>query len=151
MDGAWEDLLKLIEHRELSRAEIIERLRRKGHTVRASEAAVRKARRLGLMDERRLAVAIAGQEAEGAPRGVLRVQADLERRAVSERVAGQTLEGVDDLGRCRKAVSRHVAKHGPPSTPQDFRRLATWLARRGHLEDSVREVLQDLGLEWPDA
>lgn len=148
MDEAWEDLLRLIEHREMTSAELERRLRQRGHTARAAQAAVRKARRLGLIDEVRLAQAIVEAESEGAQRGLLRVQADLDRRGVAERTADHVLAGVDDLVRCRAAAVRFIQRHGRPANPGQWRRLAGWLARRGHLEESVQGVLEELGIGW---
>ena len=55
MEGAWEDLLALLEHRDLSAAEAQAALQRKGHTKTRALAAVREARRLGLLDDARVA------------------------------------------------------------------------------------------------
>lgn len=149
LDDAWEDLLRLIEHRELSPAEIEKRLRARGHTSRSTGEAVRKARRLGLLDEKRLAGAIAVAEAEGAARGILRVKADLERRQIGATAAEKAVAVVDDAARCRSAADRYIAKRGRPESPKEFLRLAAWLARRGHTEESIEGTLADLGMEWP--
>lgn len=150
MDEAWEELLRLIEHREMSPAEIRRRLRRRGHPVRACEAALRKARRLGLIDEGRLAQAIAEARSEGAPRGLLRVQSEFERRGIAGETAEKALGAVDDSARCREAAEGFLRRRGRPQDPADWRRLAGWLLRRGHLEESIRDALRSLGMEWPE-
>lgn len=150
MHEAWDDLLRLIEHREMSPAEIHQRLRAHGHGVRDCAAALRKARRLGLIDEGRLAQAIVEARSEGAPRGFLRVQTELERRGIAEKATEKALLQVDDAARCREAAEGYVRQRGRPQGAAQWRRLAGWLARRGHLEDSIRDVIRSLGMEWPE-
>ena len=150
---AWEELLTLLDRRALTAAEAEEALAARGCARSKALAAVAKARRLGLIDDRRVAEEIAERGGGGAPQGVLRVRHDLERRRVPERVAEQALASVDDLARCRDALRAYLERRGRPKDPRSLARLIGHLGRRGFTEESVQEVLTQAGIEpnWNDA
>ena len=149
---AWEELLTLLDRRALTSAEAEEALADRVCARSKARAAVAKARRLGLIDDRRVAEEIA-ERGGGAPQGVLRVRHDLERRRVPTPVAEQALASVDDLARCRDALRAYLERRGRPKDPRSLARLIGHLGRRGFTEESVREVLTQAGIEpnWDDA
>ena len=150
---AWEELLTLLDRRALTSAEAEEALADRGCARSKARAAVAKAHRLGLIDDRRVAEEIAERGGGGAPQGVLRVRHDLERRRVPTPVAEQALASVDDLARCRDALRAYLERRGRPKDPRSLARLIGHLGRRGFTEESVREVLTQAGIEpnWDDA
>lgn len=153
MEGAWEDLLALLEHRDLSAAEAQAALQRKGHTKTRALAAVREARRLGLLDDARFARSVRDRQTQGAQHGILRVADDLARRGVDDRLVQRVLSEVDDPLRCKDAVRAYIGRRGAPREPRELRRLLSFLARQGYAEESVRDALEAEGiaLPWNDA
>jgi len=153
MADAWEILLDLLDRRALSAAEAVEALTRREVGPRAAKSAVAKAKRLGLLDDRRLAEDIADSAPGGAPQGSLRVQAALERRRVAPSAAAKAVRSVDDLARCREALALYLGRRPRPEDARGVARLAGHLARRGFTEESVRTALAEAGIEvpWGDA
>ncbi|MDA8345743.1 MAG: RecX family transcriptional regulator [Thermaerobacter sp.] len=150
MDEAWEALLQLLEHRDLSAAEAQAALQRRGHTKTRAAAAVRQARRLGLLDDARIAQAVRERTTQGAQHGIVRVADDLARRGVDERLIERALAQVDDRARCHTALRAYIARRGRPQERKELRRLLSFLAQKGYAEQSVREVLAAEGIELPD-
>jgi len=149
---AWEELLRLLDRRALTLAEAEEALVARGCGRTKARAAIGKARRLGLLDDRRIAQDIA-ERGGLAPGGILRVRHDLERRRVPQRAAEEALSSVDDLGRCRAALAAYLARHGHPADTRAVARMVGQLARRGFTEESVRQALAENGIDpgWHDA
>ena len=149
---AWEELLRLLDRRDLTVAEAEEALLGRGCGRTSTRAAVAKARRLGLLDDRRIAQDIA-ERGGRAPGGVLRVRHDLERRQVPDRTAEEALSAVDDLGRCRAALAAYVERHGHPADIRAVARIVGHMARKGFTEESVRQALAEVGIDpgWHDA
>ena len=149
---AWEELLALLDRRALTAAEAEEALVGRGIARTRARAAVAKARRFGLIDDRRVAADIAERGGQGS-HGVLRVQHDLERRRVPETLAADALRAVDDLARCKEALAAYLARHPHPQDRRGAARLANFLGRRGFTEESVREALTEFGIDpgWHDA
>ena len=149
----WEALLQLLDRKALTMAEAEEALVERGFGRTKARTSVAKARRLGMLDDRRIADDIAEGGGWKAPQGVLRVRHELERRGVPERVADEALGSVDDLERCRAALAAYLERHGAPADLRAVARIVSHLARRGFTEDSVRQSLTDRGIEpgWHDA
>ncbi len=151
MEESWEDLLRLLEHRDLSAAEAQAALQKKGHAKTHAAAAVRRARRLGLLDDARIAQAVRERRSQGVQPGILRVADDLARRGVDERLAQRAIAEVDDASRCKEALRAYIARRGRPRDAKELRRLLSFLARQGYAEESVWNALAADGIELPGA
>src|SRR5438132_6493539 len=95
--SAYLDGLKMLARRELSEAQVRQRLARKGHEADAIDAAVTRLREERALDDARVAEAIARTQTAVRRRGKLRVRREIEsagitgataRRAVDEMFAG---------------------------------------------------------------
>ncbi len=150
MEAAWEDLLQMLSRRDLSAAEAQQALVLKGHAKTNALRAVRRARRLGLLDDTRVAQSVVDGGAQGVRHGALRIAADLSRRGVDERLARQALSGLDDAARCKEALSAYLARRGRPEGQRELRRLLSFLVRQGYTEESVRTALAGEGIDLPD-
>ncbi len=150
---AWEALLQLLDRKALTSAEAEAALVARGCGRSKARAAVAKASRLRLIDDRQVAEDIAERGGPSAPQGVLRVRYDLERRGVPEQVAEKTLASLNDPERCEAALTAYLERHGPPGDHRAVARLVAYLARRGFTEESVRQSLARRGIEpdWHDA
>jgi SOS response regulatory protein OraA/RecX len=151
VDEAWEALLKLLEHRDLSAAEAQAALQKKGHAKTHAAAAVRRARRLGLLDDARIAQAVRERRSQGVQPGILRVADDLVRRGVEDRLAERAIADVDDAARCKEALRAYMSRRGRPKDAKELRRMLSFLARQGYVEESVWDALAAEGIDLPDA
>jgi len=149
---AWEALLGLLDRRALTRAEAEAALAARGCGRSAARSAVAKARRLGLIDDRKVAESIVEHAAQ-APAGILKLRHDLERRQVPQDVAAKALQAMDDLERCRAALAQYLGRKGRPQDQREKARVIGYLGRRGFTEESVRQALAEIGIDlgWSDA
>jgi regulatory protein len=91
---AYLDGLKLLARRELSEAQLRQRLARKGHQADEIERAVEQLRAERAVDDERVAAAIARTEAAVRRRGRARVQLQIERAGIAKAIARRAIEAV---------------------------------------------------------
>src|SRR5438105_9911647 len=94
--SAYLDGLKMLARRELSEAQLRQRLKRKGHDPDAIDAAVARLREERALDDARVAEAIARTETSLRRRGRLRVRMQIERAGIAKAVARKAIDGVFD-------------------------------------------------------
>lgn len=139
--------LAMLARRELSEAQIRERLRRKDHDGQAVDAAIERLRETGAANDRRVALAAARTEAHVRSRGrafVLRrlhsfgIASDIAEAAVNE-----VFGAIDEPALLEHALSRRL--HGPGDRVRDpahFRRLYQQLLRQGFPPSAVVAALK---------
>lgn len=124
---------KALARRELTRAELTERLQRRNLAPRARDAALDAVARAGLQDDGRVARARAEQLAARGY-GNLAIRADLERRGLSrEHVAASLAELEPESLR----AARFVGRSGHSA------RTAQALARRGFDAETIEALIAD--------
>ena len=125
--------LTLLAGRELSAAQLGERLLRRGFTADATEAAVTRLRREGSLDDRRAAAAYARRAVEIRRQGPARIARELAARGVEASVAKAAIEealvGRDPEELLARSLDRRLG--GPIATRAEFRRLYQYLLRQG--------------------
>ena len=125
--------LTLLAGRDLSAAQLGERLRRRGFAPDATDAAVTRLRREGALDDRRAAAAHARRAVEVRRQGPARIERELAARGVDTSVAraaiAEALEGRDVEELLDRSLARRLA--GPIAGPAEFRRLYQYLLRQG--------------------
>lgn len=124
---------KALARRELTRAELAERLQRRNLAPRDRDAALDAVARAGLQDDGRVARARAEQL---AARGVgnLAIRADLERRGLSSEDVAVSLAGLEpEVLRAARFVER--GGHGAHT--------AQALARRGFDDETIEALVAD--------
>ena len=120
-DAAYLAALKLLSRRELSAAQVRQRLRRQGHSSDAIEGVIVRLVSDGSIDDRRVAGAIARTEVNIRRRGAHRVRRQIESAGIDTTIAQEALEEVfasvdPDVGRLADrsvAVTRSTA---PPKS-----------------------------------
>jgi regulatory protein len=146
-DAAHAAALRLLTARARSRAELEWRLLERGFTAPAVAETLDRLERVGLVDDRALAEAVAGGRADrglDAPA----IAAELRDRgvdpALAEAAAQSAVPADARADRCRQvAEARLVQLEGLPPATQ-LRRLAAYLARRGYPADLAESVARDL-------
>jgi regulatory protein len=146
-DAAHAAALRLLTTRARSRAELERRLLERGFAAAAVAETLDRLERVGLVDDRALAEAVAGGRAErglDAPA----IAAELRDRgvdpALAERAAQAAVPGDVRADRCRQVAEARLAQlEGLPPATQ-LRRLAAYLARRGYPAELAESVARDL-------
>jgi regulatory protein len=139
--------LALLSRRELSEAQLRERLARKEHPPEAIDDAVRRLIEVRALDDRRVALTAARTEAQVKSRGRVRVLRRLQALGISEEIAREAADevfgAVDERALLERALARRL--RGPASTLRDparFRRLFQQLVRQGFAPALVLRALK---------
>jgi regulatory protein len=139
--------LAMLARRELSEAQIRERLRRKGHDAGAVDEAVARLRAARAIDDRRVAVSAARTEAQIRSRGRAYVLRRLAALGIPPDLAADAVDEVfgalDESALLARALARRL--RGPSATIQDaahFRRLYQQLVRQGFPPSAVIAALK---------
>ncbi len=146
--------LTLLAGRELSEAQVRERLARRGFEPDAVEAAIARLRDEGAVDDRRVAAACARTEARIRGRGPARILHHIQALGIAREVAEQAVrEAVppgEEGGLLEQALARRL--HGataPPDAPA-LRRLYAHLVRQGFAPGAVLTLLKRRWKRTPD-
>jgi len=147
MRSAFAEGLRLLARRELSEAQIRERLARKAFEPPLIDDAIDRLRRTGAIDDSRVAVAAARTEALVKRRGRLRVQRQLAAIGIAPDVAARAVEevfaAVDEPALIEQALARRL--RGPKARIADaahFRRLHQYLVRQGFQPEAITALLR---------
>ena len=123
----------MLARRELSSAQVRERLGRKGLAPADIERAIRRLRREGALDDRRTAVTYARQAALVKLRGPSRAVAELEARGIGKSdaraVVAEVFGELDEQMVLDRALARRLT--GRVQDRAQFRRLYQYLIRQG--------------------
>ena len=136
----------MLARRELSEAQVRQRLARKGHQPDAIDDAVARLREERAIDDDRVAGAMARTAANLKRRGRRRVRLELERAGIHTDLAKQAVDeafgGIDDRGVIDAVIDKRLG--GRPSVEDDreFRRLYRHLIGLGFEADLVIAALR---------
>lgn len=154
MPSAHDDAVKLLARRALTRRELVERLRARGHAPDDADDAVLRLEARGAVDDRELARAwIAGR---GGTRGGDRLVAELTARGVDTEVARAAWSAFrsEPAFDPAAAVARTVLRRlGPPPGRADRGRLArvyNALLSEGFEPGAIAAALRPYGFEGID-
>ena len=123
----------MLARRELSAAQVRERLERKGFGRDQVEPALRRLRRAGALDDRRAAHALAHRSAHVRMHGRLRAVREIERRGIDRELAARAVDeayrGIDEDALIARALARR--RRGQVESGAERRRLHRYLVRQG--------------------
>ena len=143
--SAYVDALRMLARRELSEAQIRQRLARREHDNDRISSAIERLKEERAIDDERVAAAIARTETSVKKRGRLRVRrsiesagiaADIARRAVEQ--AFEDLDGGDLLER---SLARRLRGGRLIEDDREFQRLYRYLVMQGFESDQVLKLL----------
>jgi regulatory protein len=147
MPSAYAAGLRLLARRELSEAQLRERLARKAFELRDIDDAVARLRRTGALDDLRVATAAARTEALVKRRGRIRIQRHLASLGIASATITRALDevspAVDESALIEAALARRL--RGPRARIEDaahFRRLHQYLVRQGFEPSAVTALLR---------
>jgi regulatory protein len=151
-DLAYLDGLKMLARRELSEAQVRQRLARRDHSADDIEAAIARLRGERAIDDARAAEAIARTETTLRRRGRARVQMQIERAGIAKTVARDAIDRVfaeiDDQALMEAALSSRLHGRPPIRNDRDLARVYRYLVAQGF---EPHRVLRRLELLRRDA
>ena len=147
MRSAFAEGLSHLARRELSEAQVRERLARLDYASPLIDEAVERLRACGALDDFRVAVAVARTEAQVKHRGRLRIQRRLADLGIDAEVASRALDEVfanlDESAMLAQALARRLrVPHAAITDAAQFRRLHQHLVRLGFPPDAVTALLR---------
>jgi regulatory protein len=146
-DNAYLDGLKMLARRELSEAQVRERLARREHDSDAIDAAIDRLKAERAIDDERVAGAIARTQTTIRGRGRLRVKRQIEAAgiasSIAERAVTELFQEVDADALLTAALERRL-RGATDIDESTFRRLYRYLTTQGFDTDRVVAALRTL-------
>jgi regulatory protein len=143
---AYIDALKLLGRRELSEAQIRQRLTRRKHEADAVDAAIERLREERSIDDVRVAEAIARSQTSLRKRGKLRVRLQIERAgiaaATARRVVDEVFADLDGDALLDAALAKRLRPGDAISDDRAFNRLYRYLVGQGFEHDRIMALLR---------
>ncbi|MGH9159103.1 MAG: regulatory protein RecX [Vicinamibacteraceae bacterium] len=139
--------------RELTSAQLRDRLARRGHDPLTIERVLVRLQSEGALDDRRAAAALARTAVEVKRHGRWRVQRELDRLGVDREIATDVVEQVFDTVNETELLERALSARlrGPIADRRQFDRLYRYLIRQGFASDhallALRRHAVDVGDE----
>jgi len=141
----------MLARRELSEAQVRQRLTRKGHEADAIEAAVTKLRETRAIDDARVAEAIAHTELSVKRRGRLRIRRQIEQAGIAPATARRAIdaafESVDDEELLQASLAKRLHGRARLADRAEFLRLYRYLIGQGFESDRVVAALKARAIE----
>jgi regulatory protein len=132
---AYLDALRMLGRRDLSEAQIRQRLARRGHEPEAIDEAVARLIEERAIDDNRVAEAIARIETGIRKRGMLRVRRKIESAGIAPAVAKRALDEVfgslDDDDLLESALAKRLRRGADVTDERQFNRLYRYLVGQG--------------------
>ena len=145
-ERAYLDGLKMLARRELSEAQVRDRLARKGYAPGVVAEAVARLRDERALDDSRVAEAIARRETATKRRGKRGVRLRIERAGVTTATArkavDEVFESVDDRALLEAALARRLRGRDRAADDREFQRLYRYLVAQGFDVDVVMRALE---------
>jgi len=135
----------MLARRELSEAQVRQRLARKGHEADAIDAAVTRLREERALDDARVAEAIARTQTAVRRRGKLRVRREIESAgitgATARRAVDEVFESLDPDALLQASLAKRLRGREAIADDAEFRRLYRYLIGQGFEPDQVLRAL----------
>jgi len=145
-ERAYLDGLKMLARRELSEAQVRDRLVRKGYAPGVVAEAVARLRDERAIDDSRVAEAIARRETTTKRRGKRGVRLRIERAGVTTATARKAVDeafgSVDDRALLEAALARRLRGRDRAADDREFQRLYRYLVGQGFDADVVMRALE---------
>jgi regulatory protein len=144
--SAYQDGLRMLARRELSAAQLRERLLARDHNPEDVDAAIEQLKESGALDDGRVARAYAETALKVKGRGRLRIQRELNemgiaRDVVTEAVAA-TFGDVDERGLIANALKKKLRGRTRIDSPAEYARVYQFLMRQGFSPAAVAAALR---------
>jgi regulatory protein len=146
--------LRMLSMRELSEAQIRQRLTRRGHEAEQIDAAVARLKADRSLDDARVAGVIARTETGLRKRGRLRVKRSLEAAGISpsiaQRAIEETFQDIDGDALLAAALDKRLRGRATIADDREFQRLYRYLAGQGFESDRILALLRSRRARRPN-
>jgi regulatory protein len=150
-DDTYLAALKMLVRRELSEAQLRQRLLRRQHDPDAIEAALTRLKSERNLDDERVAGAIARSETNLKKRGRFRVTRQIEAAgiasSIAKRVVDETFAAIDGDALLTQALARRLHGRIRIEDDREFQRLYRYLVAQGFEPDRVLALLRTYNRE----
>jgi regulatory protein len=144
--NAYTTALSMLARRELSEAQVRQRLLRRGYGEDDIEAALVRLKQDRSLDDARVAEAIARTETTVKRRGRLRVRRQIESAGIASSVAKRAVEAafaaVDDDALLESALAKRLRGRERAADNREYQRLYRYLIGQGFEPDRVSAALR---------
>jgi regulatory protein len=138
--------LKMLAGRELSEAQVRQRLARRGHDQESIDTAIARLKADGGLDDARAAGAIARSQTTLKKRGKLRVRREIEAAGIAPFIARSAVDeafaGLDIEALLSAALDRRLRAGARIADDKEFQRLYRYLLAQGFEADQVVAALR---------
>ncbi len=145
-DDTYLTALKMLGRRELSEAQLRQRLLRRQHDPDAIEAALTRLKSDRSLDDERVAGAIARSETNLKKRGRYRVTRQIEAAgiasSIAKRIVEETFADIDGDALLAQALDRRLRGRTSIADDREFQRLYRYLVAQGFEPDRVLALLR---------
>ena len=150
-DDTYLTALKMLARRELSEAQLRQRLLRRQHEADAIEAALTRLKSERNLDDERVAGAIARSETNLKKRGRFRVTRQIEAAgiasSIAKRVVDETFAAIDGDALLSQALARRLRGRTQIEDDRELQRLYRYLVAQGFEPDRVMALLRTYNRE----
>jgi regulatory protein len=150
-DDTYLTALKMLGRRELSEAQLRQRLLRRQHDSDAIDAAIARLKSDRSLDDERVAGAIARSETNLKKRGRYRVTRQIEAAgiapSIAKRIADETFSAIDGDALLAQALGRRLRGRTSLADDREFQRLYRYLVAQGFEPDRVIALLRTYNRE----
>ena len=147
-DDTYLIALEMLARRELSEAQLRQRLTRRQHPPESIEAALTRLKAERNLDDERVAAAIARSETSLKKRGRYRVTRQIEAAgiapSVARRVVDDTFAAIDPDSLLADALARRLRGRASIEGDREFHRLYRYLIAQGFEPDRVLAILRTM-------
>jgi regulatory protein len=146
--SAYLEALKMLARRELSEAQVRQRLARRGETQDSIDEAVARLTAEGSLNDERVAAAIARTQTTMRSRGRRRVQQQIEAagiaKAIASRAVDEVFRDVDADALLSASLSKRLRGRERIADDREFQRLFRYLSAQGFDSDRILAHLRRL-------
>jgi regulatory protein len=150
-DDTYLTALRMLARRELSEAQLRERLLRRQHGPDAIQAALTRLKSERNLDDERVAGAIARSETNLKKRGRFRVTRQIEAAgiasSIAKRVVDETFAAIDGDALLKQALARRLRGRTRIEDDRELQRLYRYLVAQGFEPDRVMALLRTYNRE----
>ena len=140
--------LKMLARRELSEAQVRQRLAKRGESQESIDAAVTRLKAERSIDDERVAGAIARAQATGRSRGRRRVLQQIEAAGISRPIASRAVDevfaSVDPDALLSASLAKRLRGRERIADDREFQRLFRYLSAQGFDSDRILAHLRRL-------
>jgi len=147
-NDAFQYALRLLNIRERTEKELLERLEKKGFNKQSIESTLNRLKELNLLNDRRAAEALLNYGITVKGLGSKGLRRFCTERGVDESILNELIDEQTDEKRAEELVRKRLPSMEHISYEKKYQRLFGYLYRRGYSVDVIKKVLKrNLNLE----